>query len=208
MTIDPQVSETDGPGSASRPTAERGARCASRTARSTSPGIPWANVAGAAAARASTRGSSSSTAGGSTPRPTGRSTLDQARAALAHARDPGSGRAAAAAADRRLPLLLRAHARAEVAPVPAAARDAAQERLPLPRLGHPRQDRAPSSRTAARADAEIVGSYDAIRWVPDAHVVPPGLDLSRVHADARRRTRRGRSSSTRPRTARRRARRT
>jgi glycosyltransferase involved in cell wall biosynthesis len=30
----------------------------------------------------------------------------------------------------------------------------------------------------SRADAEIVGSYDAIRWVPDAHVVPPGLDLS------------------------------
>jgi glycosyltransferase involved in cell wall biosynthesis len=29
-----------------------------------------------------------------------------------------------------------------------------------------------------RADAEIVGSYDAIRWVPGAHVVPPGLDLS------------------------------
>jgi glycosyltransferase involved in cell wall biosynthesis len=32
---------------------------------------------------------------------------------------------------------------------------------------------------AARADARIVGSYDAIRWVPDAHVVPPGLDLRR-----------------------------
>jgi glycosyltransferase involved in cell wall biosynthesis len=28
-----------------------------------------------------------------------------------------------------------------------------------------------------RADAEIVGSYDAIRWVPRAHVIPPGLDL-------------------------------
>ena len=28
-----------------------------------------------------------------------------------------------------------------------------------------------------RADAEIVGSYDALRWVPDAHVIPPGLDL-------------------------------
>jgi len=28
------------------------------------------------------------------------------------------------------------------------------------------------------ADARIVGSYDALRWVPDAHVVPPGLDLS------------------------------
>src|SRR4029450_14049721 len=31
---------------------------------------------------------------------------------------------------------------------------------------------------ARGADARIVGSYDALRWVPDAHVVPPGLDLS------------------------------
>jgi glycosyltransferase involved in cell wall biosynthesis len=30
-----------------------------------------------------------------------------------------------------------------------------------------------------RADGEIVGSYDAIRWVPDAHVVPNGLDLTK-----------------------------
>jgi glycosyltransferase involved in cell wall biosynthesis len=29
-----------------------------------------------------------------------------------------------------------------------------------------------------RADAEIVGSYDAIRWVPEAEVVPPGIDLA------------------------------
>ena len=28
-----------------------------------------------------------------------------------------------------------------------------------------------------RAGARIVGSYDAIRWVPDADVVPPGIDL-------------------------------
>src|SRR5438067_12873937 len=28
-----------------------------------------------------------------------------------------------------------------------------------------------------RADAEIVGSYDAQRWVPEAHVIAPGLDL-------------------------------
>jgi glycosyltransferase involved in cell wall biosynthesis len=28
-----------------------------------------------------------------------------------------------------------------------------------------------------RADAEIVGSYAALRWVPEANVVPPGLDL-------------------------------
>jgi glycosyltransferase involved in cell wall biosynthesis len=30
---------------------------------------------------------------------------------------------------------------------------------------------------ARRAGAQIVGSYDAVRWVPEAHVVPPGLDL-------------------------------
>ncbi len=30
---------------------------------------------------------------------------------------------------------------------------------------------------ASRAHARIVGSYDAIRWVPDAEVVPPGIEL-------------------------------
>jgi glycosyltransferase involved in cell wall biosynthesis len=30
---------------------------------------------------------------------------------------------------------------------------------------------------AGRAGARIVGSHDAIRWVPDAEVVPPGIDL-------------------------------
>jgi glycosyltransferase involved in cell wall biosynthesis len=29
-----------------------------------------------------------------------------------------------------------------------------------------------------RADAEVVGSYDAIRWVPHAEVIPPGVDLA------------------------------
>jgi glycosyltransferase involved in cell wall biosynthesis len=33
---------------------------------------------------------------------------------------------------------------------------------------------------AQRADARIVGSYDAIRWVPDAEVIPPGVDLVRL----------------------------
>lgn len=28
-----------------------------------------------------------------------------------------------------------------------------------------------------RANAEIVGAYAATRWVPEAHVIPPGLDL-------------------------------
>ena len=33
---------------------------------------------------------------------------------------------------------------------------------------------------AQRADARVVGSYDAIRWVPDAEVIPPGVDLSKL----------------------------
>ena len=45
-----------------------------------------------------------------------------------------------------------------------------------------------------RAGAEIVGSYDAIRWVPEAEVIPPGIDLKAgrtrpviVHAPSSRR---------------------
>ena len=30
------------------------------------------------------------------------------------------------------------------------------------------------------ADAQIVGSYDAARWVPEAEVVPPGIDLGAI----------------------------
>ena len=30
------------------------------------------------------------------------------------------------------------------------------------------------------ADAQIIGSYDAARWVPEAEVVPPGIDLSAI----------------------------
>jgi glycosyltransferase involved in cell wall biosynthesis len=41
--------------------------------------------------------------------------------------------------------------------------------------GKPREELA----WGKRADAEIVGSWDAHRWVPEAHVVPPGIDLSR-----------------------------
>jgi glycosyltransferase involved in cell wall biosynthesis len=29
-----------------------------------------------------------------------------------------------------------------------------------------------------RADAQVVGSFDAVRWVPEAEVIPPGLDLA------------------------------
>jgi len=31
-----------------------------------------------------------------------------------------------------------------------------------------------------RADAQIVGSYDAARWIPEAEVVPPGIDLAAI----------------------------
>src|SRR5206468_12609196 len=31
-------------------------------------------------------------------------------------------------------------------------------------------------------DAEIVGSWDAHRWVPEAHVVPPAVDLAKYEA--------------------------
>jgi glycosyltransferase involved in cell wall biosynthesis len=45
-------------------------------------------------------------------------------------------------------------------------------------LGSDIRGRTPEQLAYARgADARIVGSYDALRWVPDAHVVPPGLDL-------------------------------
>jgi glycosyltransferase involved in cell wall biosynthesis len=35
-------------------------------------------------------------------------------------------------------------------------------------------------RWARNAGAIIVGSYDAIRWVPDAQVIPPGIDVSAI----------------------------
>jgi glycosyltransferase involved in cell wall biosynthesis len=33
---------------------------------------------------------------------------------------------------------------------------------------------------SARAGARVVGSYDAVRWVPDAHVIPPGIDVQAI----------------------------
>jgi hypothetical protein len=31
-----------------------------------------------------------------------------------------------------------------------------------------------------KADAEVVGSYDAIRWVPEAEMIPPGIDVQAI----------------------------
>jgi glycosyltransferase involved in cell wall biosynthesis len=33
-----------------------------------------------------------------------------------------------------------------------------------------------------RADAQVVGSFDAKRWVPEAEVIPPGIDLRGIDA--------------------------
>ena len=35
-----------------------------------------------------------------------------------------------------------------------------------------------------KAGAEVVGSYDAIRWVPEAEMIPPGIDVSVDRAGA------------------------
>jgi glycosyltransferase involved in cell wall biosynthesis len=42
--------------------------------------------------------------------------------------------------------------------------------------GRPEEDLA----WARRADAVVVGSYDAVRWVPGAHVIPPGIDVGSI----------------------------
>jgi len=55
---------------------------------------------------------------------------------------------------------------------------AARRKSVLHFLGSDIRRKSPEELRYARgADARIVGSYDALRWVPDAHVVPPGLDL-------------------------------
>ena len=33
---------------------------------------------------------------------------------------------------------------------------------------------------ARKAGAQVVGSYDAIRWVPEAEVIPPGIDVGAI----------------------------
>jgi len=56
---------------------------------------------------------------------------------------------------------------------------AARRKSVLHFLGSDIRGKTPAELAYARgADARIVGSYEALRWVPDAHVVPPGLDLN------------------------------
>jgi glycosyltransferase involved in cell wall biosynthesis len=55
---------------------------------------------------------------------------------------------------------------------------AARKRSVFHYLGSDIRGKRPEElRDGKRAGAEIVGSYAALRWVPEARVVPPGLDL-------------------------------
>ncbi|HZQ89548.1 MAG TPA: glycosyltransferase [Gaiellaceae bacterium] len=59
--------------------------------------------------------------------------------------------------------------------------EAMRKRSVMHFLGSDIRGRPPEDlKWARRAGAIVVGSYDAIRWVPDAHVIPPGIDLSSI----------------------------
>ena len=48
-------------------------------------------------------------------------------------------------------------------------------------LGSDIRGKTPEQLASGRkAGAQVVGSYDAIRWVPEAEVIPPGVDLTRI----------------------------
>ena len=52
-------------------------------------------------------------------------------------------------------------------------------------LGSDIRGKTPEQLAAGRkAGAQVVGSYDAIRWVPEAEVIPPGIDVGRDRAGA------------------------
>ena len=58
---------------------------------------------------------------------------------------------------------------------------AARKKSVMHYLGSDIRGKTPEQLASGRkADARVVGSYDAIRWVPDAEVIPPGIDLSRI----------------------------
>ena len=58
---------------------------------------------------------------------------------------------------------------------------AARKRSVMHYLGSDIRGKTPEQLAyGTKADAEIVGSYDAIRWVPEAEVIPPGIDLAAI----------------------------
>jgi glycosyltransferase involved in cell wall biosynthesis len=58
---------------------------------------------------------------------------------------------------------------------------AAQKKSVMHYLGSDIRGKTPEQLVYGRhADAQVVGSYDATRWVPEAEVIPPGVDLARI----------------------------
>jgi glycosyltransferase involved in cell wall biosynthesis len=58
---------------------------------------------------------------------------------------------------------------------------AARKRSVMHYLGSDIRGKSPEQLAyGKKADAQVVGSYDAIRWVPEAEVIPPGVDLGRI----------------------------
>ena len=124
------------------------------------------------------RSSSSSTATSSTPRPTGRSSA--AAGFVRRQVDAVVGARAAPPAHGRLPLLLRAHARAAVGPVPDPRARCARSRSCTTSARTSAASRRQELAFGKKAGAEVVGSYDAIRWVPEAEMIPPGIDVTAI----------------------------
>jgi hypothetical protein len=61
---------------------------------------------------------------------------------------------------------------------------AARKKSVMHYLGSDIRGRTPEQLAPGRkADAQVVGSYDAIRWVPEAEVIPPGVDLARIRPE-------------------------
>ena len=58
---------------------------------------------------------------------------------------------------------------------------AARKKSVMHYLGSDIRGKTPEQLAFGRqADAQVIGSYDAIRWVPEADVIPPGVDLARI----------------------------
>jgi glycosyltransferase involved in cell wall biosynthesis len=58
---------------------------------------------------------------------------------------------------------------------------AARKKSVMHYLGSDIRGKAPEQLASGKkAGAQVVGSYDAIRWVPEAEVIPPGVDLGAI----------------------------
>jgi glycosyltransferase involved in cell wall biosynthesis len=58
---------------------------------------------------------------------------------------------------------------------------AARKKSVMHYLGSDIRGKTPEQLAYGRhADAQVVGSYDATRWVPEAEVIPPGVDVARI----------------------------